>query len=116
MLISEIDVSRFDDFDRHEKVPQCVDEESGLNAFIALHNRNLGPALGGCRYWSYPSEEAAIKDVLRLSRGMTYKSAIAELALGGGKAVIIGTPEKKHAGLYRAMGRFIESLEGAYIT
>lgn len=116
MLITEIDASNFSDFDHHEKLLNCLDDQTGLRAYIAIHNRNLGPALGGCRMWPYPSNEAAIKDVLRLSRGMTYKSAIAELALGGGKAVIVGDPRQKKPELFRAMGRFINSLEGAYIT
>jgi leucine dehydrogenase len=105
------------DFDNHELVTFCCDEETGLRAIIAIHNTNRGPALGGCRYWSYQSEQEAITDVLRLSRGMTYKSALANLNLGGGKSVIIGdaakdkTPEKM-----KAFGRFIERLNGLYIT
>jgi len=105
------------DFDDHEQVTFCHDKESGLKAIIAIHNTNLGPALGGCRFWPYASEKEAIKDVLRLSRGMTYKAALADLHLGGGKAVIIGdatrekTPEK-----LRAFGRFVEHLNGLYIT
>lgn len=105
------------DFDGHEQVTFCHDKESGLKAIIAIHNTNLGPALGGCRFWPYASEKEALKDVLRLSRGMTYKAALANLELGGGKAVIIGdamqekTPEK-----LRAFGRFVERLNGLYIT
>jgi leucine dehydrogenase len=105
------------DFDNHELVTFCCDDESGLKAIIAIHNTNRGPALGGCRYWNYKNEQEAITDVLRLSRGMTYKSALANLPLGGGKSVIIGdarqdkTPEKM-----RAFGRFIEKLKGIYIT
>jgi len=93
MRTEELNVSTFADYDNHERVVRCIDSDSGLHAFIAIHNRTLGPALGGCRMWPYPAEEDAIKDVLRLSRGMTYKSAISGLPLGGGKAVIIGDPD-----------------------
>ena len=105
------------EFDDHQQIAFFNDRQSGLRAIIAVHNTNLGPALGGCRMWPYSSEEDAINDVLRLSRGMTYKSAIANLKLGGGKAVIIGDPrtEKSDALLY-AMGDFIEGLGGRYIT
>ena len=117
MKIEEVDVSRYPDYDQHEKVLRCSDEASGLHAFIAIHNRTLGPAVGGCRMWNYPSEEAAITDVLRLSRGMTYKSAAAGLPLGGGKAVIMGDPAKdKSPALMAAMGEFVDSLAGTYIT
>jgi leucine dehydrogenase len=101
----------------HEQVIFCHDKDSGLRAIIAIHNTTLGPALGGCRMWPYDSEEAALKDVLRLSRGMTYKSAAAGLNLGGGKAVIIGDAKKmKTEHLFRAFGRFVQSLGGRYIT
>lgn len=104
------------DFDNHEQVVFCCDPSVGLKAIIAIHNTNRGPALGGCRMWPYPSEEEALRDVLRLSRGMTYKSAISNLPLGGGKSVIIGNPRiDKNEGLLRAMGRFIDSLNGRYI-
>ena len=105
------------EFDDHQQIAFFNDRQSGLRAIIAVHNTNLGPALGGCRMWPYSSEEDAINDVLRLSRGMTFKSAIANLKLGGGKAVIIGDPrtEKSDALLY-AMGDFIEGLGGRYIT
>ncbi len=117
MDISQLDVSNFPDFDEHERVLQCIDESCGLLAYIAIHNRNLGPALGGCRVWQYPGETEAITDVLRLSRGMTYKSALANLPLGGGKAVIVANPrEKKTKNLLCAMGDFVNSLDGAYIT
>ncbi len=117
MKIKEIDARSYYDFDDHELVLSCQDEKSGLHALIALHNRNLGPALGGCRMWPYPTEQDAIKDVLRLSRGMTYKSAISNLPLGGGKAVIIGNPKNnKTPALMAAMGRFVDALEGRYIT
>ncbi|KXG78604.1 Leucine dehydrogenase [Fervidicola ferrireducens] len=101
----------------HEEVVFCNDPESGLKAIIAVHNTNLGPALGGCRMWSYDSEEDAIRDVLRLSRGMTYKNAMMNLPLGGGKSVIIGDPRKdKSEKLFRAFGKFVNSLGGKYIT
>ena len=101
----------------HEQVVFCSDPSSGLRAIIAIHDTTLGPALGGCRMWNYENEEAAIDDVLRLSRGMTYKAAIAGLNLGGGKAVIMGDPKKlKSEALFRAFGRFVQSLNGRYIT
>ena len=105
------------DFDEHERVLFGHDPQSGLKAIIAIHNTNLGPALGGCRMWPYSNEDEALKDVLRLSRGMSYKSALANLPLGGGKAVIIGDPrQQKTSELLKAMGRFIESANGQYIT
>lgn len=101
----------------HEQVVFCRDKKTGLKAIIAVHNTVLGPSLGGCRMWNYTSEAEALKDVLRLSRGMTYKSAVAGLDLGGGKAVIIGDPKKdKTDDLMRAFGRFVDSLGGKYIT
>jgi len=103
------------EFDGHEQVVFCHDSDSGLKAVIAIHNTNLGPALGGCRMWPYASEEEAVTDALRLSRGMTYKSALAGLSYGGGKSVIIGDPRKdKSEALFRAMGRFVGSLGGRY--
>ncbi len=111
MQITEIQV------DGYEKVVRCHDEESGLHALIAVHNTTLGPALGGMRMLPYVSEDEALFDVLRLSRGMTFKSAVAETGLGGGKSVIIGDPkELKSEALFLAMGRFVESLGGKYIT
>ncbi|WP_290647966.1 Glu/Leu/Phe/Val dehydrogenase dimerization domain-containing protein [Aquisalimonas sp.] len=104
------------DFDDHEQVVFCCDPSVGLKAIIAIHNTNRGPSLGGCRMWPYPTEEEALQDVLRLSRGMTYKSAISNLPLGGGKSVIIGNPRAdKNEALLRAMGRFIDTLNGRYI-
>ena len=101
----------------HEQVVFCHDRATGLKAIIAVHNTVLGPALGGCRMWNYGSEHEALRDVLRLSRGMTYKAAISGLNLGGGKAVIIGDPRKlKNEGLMRRFGKFVESLGGKYIT
>lgn len=102
--------------DGYQKVMRCRDEASGLHALIAVHDTTLGPALGGMRMLPYASEEEALIDVLRLSRGMTYKSAVADTGLGGGKSVIIGDPSIKSDALFQAMGRFVESLQGAYIT
>lgn len=100
----------------HEQVVFCHDANSGLKAIIAIHNTTLGPALGGTRLWSYQSDEDAIIDALRLSRGMTYKNAISGLNIGGGKAVIIADPSMKSEALWRRYGRFVNSLNGKYIT
>lgn len=101
----------------HEEVIFCHDKNVGLKAIIAIHNTSLGPALGGTRMWNYKTEEDALIDVLRLSKGMTYKAAAAGLNLGGGKAVIIGDPKtQKSEGLFRAFGQFVNSLNGKYIT
>ena len=101
----------------HEEVVYCYDKDAGLKAIIAIHNTALGPALGGTRMWPYENEEDALVDVLRLSKGMTYKAAAAGLNLGGGKAVIIGDPKKdKSEAMFRAFGQFIQSLNGRYIT
>ena len=103
--------------DGYEKVVVAEDQDSGLHAIIAIHDTTLGPALGGLRMWDYPTEEEALTDVLRLARGMTYKSACANTGLGGGKAVIIGNQETdREEQRFRAMGRFIDSLQGRYIT
>jgi len=104
-------------FDAHEQVAFCCDARSGLKAIIAIHNSALGPALGGCRMWPYRSEAEALTDVLRLSRGMTYKAALAGLPLGGGKSVVIGDPARdKTPALFRALGRFVDALGGRYIV
>jgi leucine dehydrogenase len=101
----------------HEEVVFCHNKDAGLKAIIAIHNTVLGPALGGLRMWPYKSEQEAINDALRLSRGMTFKNAVAGLNIGGGKAVIIGDPAKdKSEALFRAFGRFVNSLNGRYIT
>lgn len=101
----------------HEQVLFCHNKDVGLKAIIAIHNTALGPALGGTRMWNYKTEQEALVDVLRLSKGMTYKAAAAGLNLGGGKAVIIGDHSKdKSEGLFRAFGQFINSLNGRYIT
>jgi leucine dehydrogenase len=99
----------------YEQICFCHDRASGLRAIIAIHDTTLGPALGGIRMRPYPTEHAALEDVLRLSRAMTYKSAVAGLNLGGGKSVIIGDPSMKSEALFRAMGRFIHSFGGRYI-
>ncbi len=105
------------EFDNHEQVVFCSDRESGLQAIIAIHSTALGPACGGCRMWDYVSDEDALIDVLRLSRGMTYKNAMAGLPLGGGKAVIIGDAKTiKSAALFRKFGQYVHSLSGRYIS
>lgn len=101
----------------HEQVVFCQDKATGLRAIIAIHNTVLGPSLGGTRMWNYQNEAEALNDVLRLSRGMTYKASISGLNLGGGKAVIIGDSYKdKSEALFRRFGRFVDSLGGKYIT
>ena len=101
----------------HEQIVFCHNKDAGLKAIIAIHSTVLGPALGGTRMWNYTNEQEALNDVLRLSRGMTYKNAVAGLNLGGGKAVIIGDASKdKSEALFRAFGQFVESLGGRYIT
>ncbi len=101
----------------HEQVVFCHNKDAGLKGIIAIHNTTLGPALGGLRMWPYATEQEALDDVLRLSRGMTYKAAVAGLNLGGGKSVLIGDPRKdKSEALFRSFGRFIDSLNGRYIT
>nr|NUR36941.1 Glu/Leu/Phe/Val dehydrogenase [Sphingomonas sp.] len=105
------------DFDAHEEVHFIVDEKSGLKAIIALHSTHLGPAGGGCRFWHYAKDEQALTDALRLSRGMSYKNAMAGLPLGGGKAVILAdqnrikTPEMLHA-----FGKAVDGVCGRYVT
>ncbi|MCI1709996.1 MAG: leucine dehydrogenase [Chiayiivirga sp.] len=101
----------------HEQVVFCHNKDAGLKAIIAIHSTVLGPALGGLRMWPYQNEQEALNDVLRLSRGMSYKNAVAGLNIGGGKAVIIGDPNKdKSEALFRAFGKFVDSLGGRYIT
>ena len=101
----------------HEQVVMCYDKSSGYRGVIAVHDTTLGPALGGARFWQYASDEEAIIDALRLSRGMTYKNAVAGLNLGGGKSVIIGDNRTiKREMIFRAHGRFVDSLGGRYIT
>ena len=107
------DMEAFD----YKQIVFCQHQASGLKAIIAIHDTTLGPALGGTRMWTYESEEVAIEDALRLAKAMTYKNAAAGLNLGGGKAVIIGDPHKdKNEEMFRAYGRFIQGLNGRYIT
>src|SRR5690625_323875 len=101
----------------YEQLVFCQEESSNLKAIIAIHDTTLGPALGGARMWTYETESAAMKDALRLAKGMTYKNAAAGLNLGGGKAVIIGDPQRdKSEALFRSFGRYVQSLNGRYIT
>lgn len=102
--------------DGYEQVAKAEDPDSGLVAFIAVHDTTLGPALGGMRLWGYESHDAALTDVLRLSRGMTFKSAVARTGLGGGKSVVVARAEQKTEALFEAMGRFVDTFEGRYIT
>lgn len=105
------------EFDNHEQVVFANDEATGLRAIIAVHNTNCGPAVGGCRFWNYDNDEDALVDVLRLSKGMTYKNALAGLNFGGGKAVIIGDPKKlKSEALFRAFGKKLNNLNGTYYS
>ena len=105
------------EFDNHESLHYFQDETTGLQAIIAIHSTALGPAAGGCRRWTYASDADALTDALRLSRGMTYKNAVAELHFGGGKAVILASPKApKSPRLFAAFGRAVESLGGRYIT
>lgn len=107
----------FEKIREHEQVVFCNDEKTGLKAIIAIHSTALGPALGGCRMYPYNAMEDALYDVLRLSQGMTYKCAAADVDFGGGKAVIIGDPEKdKSPELFRAFGQFVDSLNGRFYT
>jgi leucine dehydrogenase len=104
-------------FDDHEQIVFCNDKDTGLKAIIGIHNTVLGPALGGTRMWNYNNEWEALNDVLRLSRGMTFKSAVSGLNLGGGKAVIIGDSKKdKTPEMIAKFGQFVNSLSGKYIT
>jgi leucine dehydrogenase len=115
----ENDMNLFDEISKreHEQVVFFSNKEANLRAIIAIHDTTLGPALGGTRMWMYASENDALIDVLRLSRGMTYKAAVSGLNLGGGKAVIIGDPHKdKNESMFRAFGRFVDGLAGRYIT
>jgi leucine dehydrogenase len=109
----------FDDpaFDDHERVVFCRDAATGLNAIIAIHSTALGPAAGGCRLWQYDSADAALHDVLRLSQGMSYKNAMAGLKFGGGKAVVLKSPDFETSdALFEKFGEFVEKLNGDYVT
>ncbi|MDQ2669522.1 MAG: leucine dehydrogenase, partial [Gemmatimonadota bacterium] len=101
----------------HEQIVLCNEPSCGYLGIIAIHDTTLGPALGGTRYWKYADTAAAVTDALRLSRGMTYKAAVAGLNLGGGKSVILGDPRSANREeIFRAHGRFVETLKGRYIT
>ena len=103
--------------DQYEEVVHFHDPPTGLRAIVAIHSTALGPALGGTRFFPFETEEEALRDVLRLARGMTYKAAVTGLDLGGGKAVIIGDSRRdKSEALLRMYGRFIDSMGGRYIT
>lgn len=105
------------DYDNHEQVVFHHDQETGLKAIIAIHNTHLGPATGGCRMWSYAKDEEALTDALRLSRGMTYKNAMAGLPMGGGKSVILANPHTdKSPELFKAFGRAVDQLGGRYVS
>jgi leucine dehydrogenase len=105
------------DFDDHEQVVYCSDDASGLKAIIAVHSTKLGAAVGGCRMWDYASDEEALVDVLRLSKGMTYKNAMAGLKMGGGKSVIIGDAKtRKSEALFKAFGEALNRLNGRYLS
>ncbi|HEV2865599.1 MAG TPA: Glu/Leu/Phe/Val dehydrogenase dimerization domain-containing protein, partial [Allosphingosinicella sp.] len=107
----------FPDFDDHEVVQFVTDRESGLHALISVHSTHLGPAAGGVRFWHYENPGDAVADVLRLSRGMSFKNAMAGLPLGGGKAVILaGASRTKTAEMLAAYGRAVEGLGGRYVT
>ncbi len=115
--LSVSDASSSVSFDDHEQVSYIEDKASGLKAYIAIHNTNLGPSVGGCRMYPYDSNAEALEDVLRLSRGMTYKSALAGLPMGGGKSVIIGNPHTdKTPELLTAMAEFIDQHQGLYVS
>ncbi len=110
MRITDLEV------DGYERVARAEDAESGLTAYISVHSTRLGPSLGGMRLWPYATDETALEDVLRLSRAMTYKSAVARTGLGGGKSVVVSDPADKSEALFEAMGRFVANFGGAYIT
>ena len=105
------------DFDDHEQVIYCSDKASGLKAIIAVHDTTLGPAVGGCRLWNYANDEEALVDALRLSKGMTYKNAMAGLKMGGGKSVIIGDAKSiKSEALFKAFGEALNQINGRYLS
>jgi leucine dehydrogenase len=112
-----MDIFKFMEEHGHEQIVLCSDPAVGYRGIIAIHDTTLGPALGGTRFWNYATEEEAIVDALRLAKGMTYKAAVTGLNLGGGKSVIIGDPRtKRREMIFRAHGRFVDSLKGRYIT
>src|SRR5687767_6167812 len=113
-----MDIFKFMEEHGHEQIVLCSDPAVGYRGIIAIHNTTLGPALGGTRFWNYATEDEAVVDALRLAKGMTYKAAVTGLNLGGGKSVIIGDPRIKQGRemIFRAHGRFVDSLKGRYIT
>jgi leucine dehydrogenase len=112
-----MEIFKFMEEHGHEQIVLCADPAVGYRGIIAIHDTTLGPALGGTRFWNYATEDDAIVDALRLAKGMTYKAAVAGLNLGGGKSVIIGDPRtKRREMIFRAHGRFVDSLKGRYIT
>ena len=112
-----MDILKYMGAEGHEQILMCSDPAVGLKAVIAIHDTTLGPACGGLRIWPFETEEEAVRDVLRLSRAMTYKSAAADLPLGGGKAVIIADPHtQKTEAMLRSYARFVETLGGRYLT
>lgn len=115
-MLSDEEIKNLPEFDNHEKIVRLYDKASGLNGFIAIHNTNLGPATGGTRRWIYTSEEEAIKDVLNLSRAMTYKCALSGVKFGGGKAVIIANPKDENIEMFRAYAREVHKLGGKFTT
>lgn len=102
--------------DNFERIIFCHDKRVGLKSIISIHNTALGPATGGCRMWDYKTEQEAITDVLRLSKGMTYKASISKLSMGGGKSIIIGDASKKTPAMLKRFGEFVEELAGGYVT
>ena len=115
-MVSAMELFEMRDFDAHEQVVFGFDAPSGLRAIIAIHSTVLGPAAGGCRLWPYATLSEAVRDALRLSRGMSYKNAMAELPFGGGKAVIMGDAAAKSRERLEAFGRLVDSLGGRYVT
>lgn len=111
-----MNVTEYMEAEGHKQLCVFVDKEVGLRAFIAIHDTTLGPALGGVRIWPHKTEDEAILDVLRLSKGMTYKAAAAGLNFGGGKSLIMASPQDKTEAMMRAYGRFVDSLGGRYVT
>ncbi|HCU07183.1 MAG TPA: leucine dehydrogenase, partial [Holosporales bacterium] len=115
--MSDFKVFEYMEKHKYEQVVYFYDRTTGLKGITVIHNTTLGPALGGTRIWNYESEDAAVMDCLRLARGMTYKAAAAGLNLGGGKTVLIGDATKvKSEAYFRALGRYVQSLNGRYIT
>jgi len=115
-MLSEQEIKNLPEFDNHEQIIRLQDKASGLKGFIAIHNTNLGPATGGTRRWIYQSEEEAVRDVLNLSRAMTYKCALAGVKFGGGKGVIFANPKEQNDELFKAYGKQVDELAGQFTT